>query len=216
MTHAVVFCGPSINHADAKAVFADAEFLPPVGKGDIDKLLERPVPPAAIGVVDGRFLHTLSISPKEILRAIDADVTVYGSSSMGALRAAECVLHGMIGVGKIFEEYHSGRTDQDDEVAITFSEDDLRPLSEPLINTRFAIAAAVRAEVVSAELADRFLRVDKEIYFPERSVAAVLHRLREDVPAQQLEPLAQFLREQAPDTKREDAIELLTRMRAAV
>ncbi|MFE3170624.1 TfuA-like protein [Amycolatopsis sp. NPDC059090] len=209
---AVVFCGPSIAHTAASKVL-EAEYLPPVGKGDIDRLLDRPQRPTMIGIVDGRFLHSLSISPKEILRAMDADIAVYGSSSMGALRGAECAPYGMIGVGKIFEEFVSGRTDEDDEVAITYSEDTLRPLSEPLVNLRFAIAEASRSGVVSAELADRFLQTGKKIYFPERSVAAVLYALRDEVPRSELDVLAEFLRDKAPDTKREDAVALLERMR---
>ena len=79
---AVVFCGPSLSHADAAQVL-DVEYLPPVGKGDLDQLLAQERPPDLIGIVDGRFFQSLAISPKEILRAIDAGVTVYGSSSMG-------------------------------------------------------------------------------------------------------------------------------------
>ncbi|OXM55624.1 TfuA-like protein [Amycolatopsis alba] len=209
----VVFRGPSIT-TEAAAEILDAEYLPPVGKGDIDRLLDRPEPPTVIGIVDGRFLHSLSISPKEILRAMDADVVVYGSSSMGALRGAECAPHGMIGIGRIFEEYFSGRTDEDDEVAITYSEDTLKPLSEPLANMRFAVAAALRAGAVSAGLADRFLKAAKEIYFPERSVNATLHALRGTVPQAELDELAAFLRNEAPDTKRDDAVALLRRIRA--
>ena len=57
----------------------------------------------------------MSISPKEVLRAIDAGITLYSSSSMGALRAVECAPYGMTGVGMIYEE--TGR-----------------PVSEPLVN----------------------------------------------------------------------------------
>src|SRR2546429_8339173 len=83
------------------------ESAPPVKRGDLGELLARTEPPSAIGIVDGRFLQSLCISPKEVLNAIDAGVKVFGSSSMGALRAAECWQYGMVGVGRIFEAYRS-------------------------------------------------------------------------------------------------------------
>ncbi|TDE32731.1 TfuA-like protein [Actinomadura sp. 6K520] len=208
---AAVFCGTSLSHADAARVL-DAEYLPPVGKGDVDRLLARPGRPEMIGIVDGRFFQSLSISPKEILRALDAGVAVYGSSSMGALRGVECAPYGMVGIGAIFDAFRSGETDEDDEVAITYSTETLEPLSEPLINLRFAIAAAVRAGSATPELGERFLRVAKEMYFPRRSAAAVLNVLRRDVPATEVDALAAYLRTSAPDTKRADALLLLERM----
>jgi TfuA protein len=210
---AVVFCGPSLSHADAARVL-DAEYLPPVGKGDLDRLLAEPRRPDLIGIVDGRFFQSLSISPKEILRALDAGVAVYGSSSMGALRGAECAPYGMIGIGAIFEAFRSGETDEDDEVAIIYSTETLEPLSEPLINMRFAVVAAVRAGAATPELGQRFLRVAKEIYFPQRSVTAVVSALRQDVPTAEVDALAAYLRTSAPDTKRADALLLLERMGA--
>ncbi|MDN0195310.1 TfuA-like protein [Streptomyces sp. S.PNR 29] len=210
---AVVFCGPSLSHADARRVL-DAEYLPPVGKGDLDRLLADERPPDLIGIVDGRFFQSLSVSPKEILRVLDAGIAVYGSSSMGALRAVECAPYGMVGIGAVFECFRSGEIDQDDEVAITYSTDTLASLSEPLVNMRFALAAAVRAGAADAALAERFLRVAKEIYFPQRSTAAVINALRKEVATADLEALAAYLRTSAPDAKREDALALLRRMGA--
>jgi TfuA protein len=50
-----------------------AEFLPPVERGDIDRLLDRERPPEVIGIVDGKFLQALSVSPKEVLRAVECE-----------------------------------------------------------------------------------------------------------------------------------------------
>src|SRR5688572_16513266 len=96
-SRAAVFVGPSLDRETA-ARELDAEFLPPVKRGDIRSLLLRNERPEAIGIVDGKFLQSLSISPKEILEAIDEGLRVFGSSSMGALRAAECNTYGMIGI----------------------------------------------------------------------------------------------------------------------
>ncbi|MFC7531495.1 TfuA-like protein [Actinoplanes sp. GCM10030250] len=203
MSRPAVFAGPSLYGTDSLQR-ADVEFLPPVRRGDLDRLLARPAPPRVIGIVDGAFFQSLSVSPKEVLRAVDAGVTVYGSSSMGALRAVECAPYGMCGVGLIYQEYQSGRIMADDEVAMTYDEETGRPLSEPLVNMRFAVATAVAAGVAGEELADRFLTLAKQRYFPERTVALVLRDLAEDTA-----PLRRFLAESAPDTKRDDALLLL-------
>ena len=209
---AVVFLGPSLDRVTAAGVW-DAEFRPPVARGDVDALLARGTPPAAIGIVDGRFLHAFSISPKEVLRAVDAGIAVYGASSMGALRAAECAPYGMVGVGAIYAEYASGRLDADDEVALTYDPDSDRALSEPLVNWRLALAPAVAAGRVDADVAARFLATAKELYFPERTLSAVLNRASGVDPAG-LAALARYLSDDAPDAKREDALALLHRMKA--
>ncbi|KZB79660.1 TfuA-like protein [Amycolatopsis regifaucium] len=209
---AVVFIGPSIDREAASAEL-DVEFLPPVKRGDLAELLARPEPPEAIGIVDGRFLQSLCISPKEVLEAMDRGVTMFGSSSMGALRAAECSPFGMVGVGKIYEEYFSGRIDADDEVAVTYDEENLSALSEPMVNLRFAIAAGVEEGAFAPETGERFLEIAKELYFPQRVTRTVLLLLRREIPADEHARIAAFFDGGAPDTKREDAVLLLAAMR---
>ncbi len=209
---AVVFIGPSIDRAAATAEL-DVEFLPPVKRGDLAELLARPEPPSAIGIVDGKFLQCMCISPKEVLAAIDAGVTVFGSSSMGALRAAECEPFGMIGVGKVFEEYASGRIDADDEVAVVYDEKALTALSEPMVNLRFAVAAGLAADAFSADTGERFLSIAKNLYFPQRNTRTALMLLRRETESAEYERISAFFAESAPDTKRDDALLLLARMR---
>src|SRR5262249_36107575 len=98
----VVFLGPSLPASEALAIL-DADYRPPVRRGDIDALLAEL--PAAIGIIDGEFFQSLAISPKEVLRAIERGVPTFGASSIGALRAVELEPHGMIGVGEVFERY---------------------------------------------------------------------------------------------------------------
>jgi hypothetical protein len=207
---AVVFLGPSLDLASARQVL-DADYRPPVARGDIDRLLDGPERPAAIGLVDGRFLHSFSISPKEVLRAVDAGVAVYGASSMGALRAAECAPYGMVGVGAIYAEYASGRLDADDEVALVFDPESGRALSEPLVNWRLALAAGVASGRIEAEPAERFLAEAKRLYFPHRTLATVLAGLS---GVEGAADLVGYLAREAPDAKRDDALALLRRIRA--
>lgn len=209
---AVVFVGPSVDLESARQEL-DADFRPPVARGDIDAVLGSATRPTVIGIIDGRFLQSLCLSPKEVLRAIDAGIAVFGASSMGALRAVECAPYGMVGVGRIFGEFASGRVDSDDEVAVAYDEHTGRALSEPLINWRLALAAGVAAGAVTPDLADRFLTVAKRIYFPQRTVRAVLDVLAVEVGAQRCERLATYLRCEAPDAKREDALLMLREIR---
>lgn len=210
---AVVFIGPSIDIESAARICPDAEFLPPVKRGEIGELLARTTPPEAIGIVDGKFLQSLCVSPKEVLAAIDEGVTVFGSSSMGALRAAECTPFGMVGVGKVFEAYASGRTDADDEVAVVYDEIELTALSEPLINMRFAVAAGLAAGRFEVLTGERFLTLAKDLYFPQRSIRTVLRLLAREVTAPEHARIARWFAGDAPDTKRDDALLLLERMR---
>lgn len=210
----VVFVGPSLPPEEAAAHLPGAEFLPPIERGDIDALMAQEQPPQRIGIIDGKFLQSFSISPKEILRAMDRGVRIYGSSSMGALRAAELDVYGMTGVGTVYTMYASGTLEDDDEVAITFDSESLRPVCEPMVNIRVAMDAALRRRVVSKENAELFLTTAKSLYFPQRTSSAALHHLKGAMPEPDRQRLADYLRSpEAPDAKRDDAIALLTRMR---
>ena len=209
-----VFLGPSLPVEQAREHLPDAEFLPPVERGDIDALMARATPPTHIGIVDGKFLQSFSISPKEVLKAMDRGVRTYGSSSMGALRAAELDVFGMTGIGTVYEMYASGEIEDDDEVAITFDSESLRPICEPMVNIRVAIAEAVRREVVEPEYAELFLATAKALYFPQRTSAAALYELKSRMPEERRTALAAFLKSpEAPDAKGADAALLLDAMR---
>jgi hypothetical protein len=212
---AVVFVGPTLHGTPVPPV-PGIEFQPPVKRGDLDALLARQHPPTVVGLIDGAFFHSMAVSPKEVLRAVDHGLLVLGSSSMGALRAVECAPFGMVGVGRVYEAYASGEIDADDEVAMTYDQESLRPMSEPMVNLRFGIAAAVSAGVVDVALADRFLAVAKGLYYPQRSLAAVLAGLAQEVDAESCSAVRRYFAESAPDVKRDDARQLLTQVRRAL
>ena len=65
----------------------------------------------------GLFMLKAPVRHLEILALLADGVTVAGSSSMGALRAAELWRYGRRGVGEIFELFRSGVVVGDDEVA---------------------------------------------------------------------------------------------------
>lgn len=211
----VVFLGPSLALSDAQAVLPTATFCPPVAQGDVYSLLGSGQPDA-IGIVDGVFYQDLPVWHKEIITALEHGVAVYGASSMGALRAAECGPFGMIGVGVIFEQYASGELIDDDEVAVAHEgpERGWRPRTEPLVNLRATMRRAVAEGRLGEQAANRALEVARGIWFADRTRAALLQALRAaGIPPSEVQALHACLEEAYVDQKRLDAESLLRMLR---
>jgi hypothetical protein len=119
----LVYLGPSLPLIQAKSMLPFAVYKPPCKQGDIvsDLVNENP---SRIILIDGCFSQNLSPWHKEIVYALQYPgvKAVYGASSMGALRAAELDYLGMIGIGRIYEFYRDGVTEDDAEVALTYNE----------------------------------------------------------------------------------------------
>ena len=212
----MLFVGPSLDLEVGGKLFS-GEVRPPAKRGDLDALMTSSEPPASIGIIDGQFLQEMAISPKEVVRAMDRGARLFGSSSIGALRAVECAPYGMVGIGRIFEMYLSGELDADDEVAITYDTETLRPLSEPMVNIRIAIQAALDAEIVSAAAAEVAIAAAKALYFPLRSYPNVLRVVNGAIDEAERTALADFLRSGgAPNQKQADALALIDVMQAGI
>ncbi len=202
-TKVVVFLGPSMKVEEARAIYPDAEYRPPIRRGDLEVLEDGTI----VGMIDGVFDQDLSISPREIRNALARGMSILGSSSMGALRAAE--VRGVVGVGKVFEMYRDGRIDRDDEVALLFDPDSHRPITEPLVNIRYATEGLARAGTIDQGIAQRILDAALALHYRDRSYPAILRQAglgeRSDTPR-----LIELLR--SLDLKRQDAHLLLERM----
>src|SRR5262245_22379019 len=107
----IVFLGPSLPR-QAAAKILQADFRPPIRRGDLADVGDGQV----VGIIDGQFDQSLSVSPREVLLAVKRGVLLFGSSSMGALRAAE--VPGMAGIGHIYQLFRDERIVDDDEVAL--------------------------------------------------------------------------------------------------
>lgn len=202
----VIFTGPSLHPAEA-AKLLDATYLPPIKRGDLEPLIASR--PRAVGIVDGEFYQSLAVTPKEVLALLEAGVAVYGGASMGALRAVEMEPYGMIGVGSVFRLFRAGVLDADDEVALTYSNETYRAVSDPLVNTRYALRAGVRRGILKRAGAAEIVSAVKRLYFPERTRNAIeaIARMVAGCDLQEL------LADEAYDVKRRDARLLLERMR---
>jgi hypothetical protein len=138
-----IFVGPTL---PAEEIARTQGFicLPPVAQGDLYRAARRR--PRAIGIIDGYFSGAPSVWHKEILWAISQGVPVFGSASMGALRASELHTFGMRGVGRIFEAFRDGALEDDDEVAMVHGPADLEYVaaSEAMVNIRATLARGGR------------------------------------------------------------------------
>jgi hypothetical protein len=164
----VIFAGPSIHGLDIQAS-PELIIHAPATQGDIFRAcLSRPT---AIGLIDGYFDSVPSVWHKEILWALSQGINVFGSASMGALRAAELDAFGMLGIGRIYEWYRDGVIEDDDEVALIHgpAETKFLPLSEPMVNVRATCEAAVAAGILQNATADAIVTVAKGIHYQDRT-----------------------------------------------
>lgn len=207
----LVFAGPSLPTA-LRPADPDFAWHPPAAAGDLLRLL--PDPPATLCLIDGYFDARPSVWHKEILLLIEAGVRVLGAASMGALRAAELDRHGMIGVGAIYRAYRDGRLYGDDEVALVhaLSEHGWRPVSEPMVDVRATLAAAVRSRVLSGDAARDLRAVARSIHFSDRDWPAILDHA--GLSASEISQFLDWLRTGAVRLKQNDALACLALAKA--
>jgi hypothetical protein len=202
----VVFLGPTLPHEEARSVL-DADFLPPAAHGDVLRAALRR--PPAIGIVDGVFEHVPAVWHKEILYALSEGIHVYGASSMGALRAAELDRFGMRGIGEVYRAYADGELEDDDEVAVAHAgaEDGFEALSDPMVDVRATLDAAVSDGAATAQTAAALAAQVKATYYPKRSLPGALRSDDHDHLR-----LGEWLPDGWVRRKRDDALLLLRTM----
>jgi hypothetical protein len=213
-TRAVIFLGPTLPVAEAQTVL-DAVYLPPARQADLVSVITT-YRPQVIGLIDGVFGQSLSVWHKEILFALSLGIRVYGASSLGALRAAETAPFGMVGVGEVYRLYASGDLTDDDDVALAHGDaaSGFRPASVPMVNLRKTLERAKDEGLLDDDLYQRWLALAKAIYFPDRTIAAVLRRAHDEgIPRDTIERVAHFVATGYVDVKRQDAMLLLQTIR---
>jgi len=212
-----VFVGPTLRPEEVLSAAPDAVCLPPVAQGDVYRAVRKG--PRAIGIVDGYFSGAPSVWHKEILWALAEGVEVFGSASMGALRAAELHTFGMRGVGRIYEAYRDGIFEDDDEVAVVHgpAETGFMVASEPMVNIRATLARAEADGVISQATRHRLEAAGKSLFFPHRSWPAVFRAVAGGGSESEFEfvALEKWLPAGTVDQKRDDALEMLAAMQAA-
>ena len=205
----VLFTGPTLSAREAGQSL-EAVCLPPASQGDVYRAaLGRPF---AIGLIDGYFERVPAVWHKEILWAMSEGIHVFGSASMGALRAAELAPFGMIGVGAVFEAYRDGVLEDDDEVAVAHAaaEHDYRAGSEAMVNIRATLARARTEGVLDAVVHAALERIAKQLFYPERSYAHILELAASTgIPHEVIGALRHWLPDGVVNQKRADALAML-------
>jgi TfuA protein len=206
MQRIIVFLGPSLER-DAAETILPAEYRPPAKRGDLLRAVQEGA--AIIGLIDGVFHQESAVAHREILTAVKKGVKVVGSSSMGALRAAEMDTLGMTGIGEVYRMYRSGELISDDEVALVFDPETGFSLSEPLVNIRFTLKEAMRQNILTREEHDALLAAAQSVFYPQRTYEKIVSAAGDPVTPETKERFLAFVKLHAVDRKREDAIEAL-------
>lgn len=204
----VIFIGPTLSIDKAKEIL-DADYRPPAKKGDLLKLIPTAV--KFVGLIDGYFLQDYPPTPIEVYNLLrKKDVLVFGSSSLGALRAVELKRFGMIGIGKIFNLFLKGVIDSDDEVAVTFTE--YREYqSDALIDIRYNLFLAQKKQIIDKNTKRNILRIAKKTYFPYRTYDDILEKSKKvfSLQKKQIEDFGEYISKHKVSLKEKDAIRLL-------
>lgn len=212
-----VFVGPTLAIGAAQAEL-EATYLPPVSQGDVYRVARAGA--KAIGIIDGYFERIPAVWHKEILWAMSEGVHVFGSASMGALRAAELAPFGMVGVGAIFEAFASGGLEDDDEVAVAHGPADsgFRAGSEAMVNIRATLASAQHDAILSEGTCAALANVAKGLFYPDRAWGTVLRLAAQSgsVDPSELRRFEAWLPTGRIDQKQRDAIAMLRAMREHV
>ena len=205
-----VFAGPSIFGVDPSELEGLCLY-PPAVCGDLLRVAQRSA--GAIGLIDGAFESAPAVWHKEILAALSQGVAVFGASSMGALRAAECCDFGMVGIGDIFDAYRTGLRKADADVAVVHAPEALhyRPLTEALVNVEATIARVLDLALISAEEAAALIAAARGIHFKERDWTGIVAAT--NMPGNRRADVLELVKTCAVNQKRNDARSLLKRMR---
>jgi hypothetical protein len=178
-----MFVGPTLatlpSRVRALARAAGFQLRRPVRRNDVADWTRSRRKPGTIVIVDGVFHDTLAVGHAEIREALARGWEVWGLSSMGAIRAREMSHLGMRGYGSVYARFAAEGDFQDDEVALLHEPSaPYRPVSEPLVHLREAVAHLVTGEIVTAEGGQAAIDQLKARWYGERTLRRAIHLLR--------------------------------------
>jgi TfuA protein len=211
-----VYAGSSLYEEDvarllSKAAEADVSlvFKPPIIRGDLLAIQ------AAEGwnwralILDGRFGQDLAVSVTEVREYLSMGLYLAGASSMGALRAVECRILGMVRHGWVAEQYLSGHIDSDAEVALLMDPVTSMALTIPLVNIRWLLQELEREGTLNPQESEDILHVAQRIHYRARTPDMLSDALQRTLTDSRWQLLTGFLKsEEMPswDRKRLDGI----------
>ncbi|MGI6855317.1 TfuA-like protein [Mesorhizobium sp. 1B3] len=205
----VVFGGPSLFGLPPELLIA-FDLRGPARAGDLLRAASDGA--RNIALIDGLFDQTASVWHKEILWALARGVTVAGAASMGALRACECEAFGMIGVGRVFEDYRAGRRVADADVALLHAPGELgyRPLTVALVDVSATLERLSGDGLVENAEAAQIGDCAAALHFSRRSWRSILAGT--EIKADRKSALSALIAGKAVSQKMADARHLLELM----
>ena len=208
-----IYTGLSLNQSSGKEVLPIADWQKPVCRGDLLKDIQEGY--QIIGLIDGEFSQNLAVSPSEIMDALRCGLTVFGSSSMGALRAAELDDYGMIGVGEIYKFIKKAEPFKDDYLGQIFYEGS-QVVIMPFIDFFFATKNLVNRQKLNKKIADQLIDLYASLHFSERnflSLKSLVQRKSFKNKESLIHAIA-LIEKKGIRQKKEDAMELIKSVRA--
>jgi hypothetical protein len=209
----VVFAGPSLFRSPYKDK-PGSRVLPPVEDGSLLPVARLLGEGRKILIIDGYFGAGQSLTIAEISESLRYGVGLYGSTSMGALRAVEAGPLGMIGLGKIFESFRDGIYVADEEVCLIHDET-FCPLSVPNVNLRCLCKIMASQAGADTESIRHFFHLARSINFRERSISGVRKAGEAALDAKGAEALERLLAKDSIEkwnVKRQDAEDVIDQL----
>ena len=201
----IIFAGPSIHGMD-RSLLDGLAVRAPARCGDIFQAVQNGA--SAIGLIDGTFENGMSVWHKEIIHALDRGIKVAGAASMGALRAVECERYGMVGIGKIFEQFRNGLRTRDADVALLFAPAEMgyMPLTITQVDFDETLDELALNALISAETAARLRAASRQLHYKNRTIKSVLRQADMD----DRDNLSRDIRDNWVNRKLLDASQLLS------
>lgn len=170
-TNCWMFVGPTLNGCASLVEPSGVKLLPPVKRGDVERLVSTRRP-GALAIVDGQFHQCLAVGHAEIRLAIAKGWQVWGLSSMGAIRACEMKHLRMRGYGAVYDWFCRDEDFRDDEVALTHAPNPpYLAFSEPLIHLRVWFEELVQRHLLSAAQQRGLLKSLMSMWYGDRTLA---------------------------------------------
>ena len=179
-----MFAGPSFCGSDALLSEArqSVEIRAPVQRHDVERLVAAH-PPGVVILVDGYFQQCLSVGHAEILAAVSAGWSVWGLSSLGAIRAYEMRDHGVNGYGRVYQHFFEHVDFRDDELALVHEPDPpYRSFSEPLVHIRSFLRQLVSLDLLTLSQEEHILASLMSLWFGYRTLGLLRSNVFELVP----------------------------------
>jgi hypothetical protein len=211
-----IYCGLSINAEAVKKILPQALISPPIKRDDLLRDVDEQID--IVGIIDGEFYNVLAVTPAEILDAQRSGIKIYGSSSMGALRAVECGCFGMIGIGKIYQHILESEYFRDDFLSTAFSTTTSRIpssfLSVPYIDFYYVVQNLLANDLLKTETAQTLLSIYGNFYFPNRTRENLVEFIHSNKHSESIEALEKSVELLFSDShffsqKKQDALLLL-------